>query len=196
MRMHHIATAAAAAMLGTGSANAAVFIVDAQANSSSGGTPVATFAVTLGEQITVDSSINDLWSAGALPRFSDGNGLTAIRLATAADDSGQAPGTQIGADFGLWNQFGIDAPFGSLVGEIDGVFQLLGANALTAAWNTGTLNLWYWDSNNEDNFGQIAFDVNVINVIPEPATWAMLIAGFGLVGAGMRRRARRVAVLA
>jgi len=25
--------------------------------------------------------------------------------------------------------------------------------------------------------------------VPEPATWAMLIAGFGLVGAGMRRRA-------
>jgi hypothetical protein len=25
-------------------------------------------------------------------------------------------------------------------------------------------------------------------VIPEPATWAMLIAGFGLVGAGLRRR--------
>jgi hypothetical protein len=26
------------------------------------------------------------------------------------------------------------------------------------------------------------------SVIPEPATWAMLIAGFGLVGAGLRRR--------
>ena len=29
--------------------------------------------------------------------------------------------------------------------------------------------------------------------IPEPATWAMLIAGFGLVGGAMRRRARFVA---
>jgi hypothetical protein len=28
----------------------------------------------------------------------------------------------------------------------------------------------------------------VIPVIPEPATWAMMIAGFGLVGAAMRRR--------
>lgn len=31
-------------------------------------------------------------------------------------------------------------------------------------------------------------------VIPEPATWAMLIAGFGLVGAGLRIRRRREAV--
>ena len=31
-------------------------------------------------------------------------------------------------------------------------------------------------------------------VVPEPATWAMLIAGFGMTGAAMRRRKTRVAV--
>jgi hypothetical protein len=31
-------------------------------------------------------------------------------------------------------------------------------------------------------------------VVPEPATWAMMIAGFGLTGAAMRRRKSRVAV--
>lgn len=30
--------------------------------------------------------------------------------------------------------------------------------------------------------------------VPEPATWAMMIAGFGMVGAGMRRRAPKVTV--
>jgi hypothetical protein len=29
------------------------------------------------------------------------------------------------------------------------------------------------------------------NVVPEPATWAMMIAGFGLVGGGLRMRRRR-----
>lgn len=33
-----------------------------------------------------------------------------------------------------------------------------------------------------------------IGAIPEPATWAMMIAGFGLVGASMRRRAPKVTV--
>jgi hypothetical protein len=31
-------------------------------------------------------------------------------------------------------------------------------------------------------------DIAVAGVVPEPATWAMLIAGFGLVGAAMRRQ--------
>jgi hypothetical protein len=30
--------------------------------------------------------------------------------------------------------------------------------------------------------------------VPEPASWAMLIAGFGLVGAVMRRQARTAVV--
>jgi hypothetical protein len=33
--------------------------------------------------------------------------------------------------------------------------------------------------------------VGNISVVPEPASWAMLIAGFGLVGATMRRRRRQ-----
>jgi phospholipase/lecithinase/hemolysin len=35
----------------------------------------------------------------------------------------------------------------------------------------------------------IARDVGDILGVPEPASWVMLIAGFGLVGAAMRRRA-------
>jgi hypothetical protein len=31
------------------------------------------------------------------------------------------------------------------------------------------------------------------NAVPEPASWAMLVAGFGIVGAGLRRRSLRVA---
>ncbi|QMW24264.1 PEPxxWA-CTERM sorting domain-containing protein [Sandaracinobacteroides saxicola] len=39
-----------------------------------------------------------------------------------------------------------------------------------------------------------AFDaVQLFGVVPEPATWAMLIAGFGLVGFAARRRSRAVA---
>lgn len=38
-----------------------------------------------------------------------------------------------------------------------------------------------------DNIGPLIDNV-LISQVPEPATWAMLIAGFGLVGTAMRRR--------
>jgi len=39
-----------------------------------------------------------------------------------------------------------------------------------------------------DGVGQAVFAYNGGGVVPEPASWAMLIAGFGLVGAAARRR--------
>ncbi len=184
-----LGAALAASLCSAVPAAAATFVVDAMANSTTGGTGLPTVAVSSGDAITISSSTDDLWSAGALPRFSDANGLTAVRLATAADDSGQAVGTQIGADFGLLGLHGLNLPFGSLVGEINGVFQLLGANFSGSAWDTGTLNLYYWDSNNGDNFGTIAFDVGTgAGGVPEPAGWALAIVGLGLVGGAMRRR--------
>jgi hypothetical protein len=38
------------------------------------------------------------------------------------------------------------------------------------------------------NGGQAIFAYNASGAVPEPASWTMLIAGFGLVGAAMRRR--------
>lgn len=35
-----------------------------------------------------------------------------------------------------------------------------------------------------------------VGVVPEPASWAMLLVGFGLIGAAMRQRARRASVAA
>lgn len=45
------------------------------------------------------------------------------------------------------------------------------------------------------NDAQYAF-VNLTNVVPEPATWAMLIAGFGMVGFALRRRKSAISVVA
>jgi hypothetical protein len=56
------------------------------------------------------------------------------------------------------------------------------AGARSIGFNANTRgNVWF------DNFSATAGGV------PEPASWAMLIAGFGLVGATMRRRSARTA---
>jgi len=50
----------------------------------------------------------------------------------------------------------------------------------------GSLQLRMGTTSN-DNIGPILDNV-LVTQVPEPATWAMLIAGFGLVGFAMRRR--------
>lgn len=166
-------------------AHAATVVVQAQANSRNGGSALVFGPVVAGQGITVSSSTDDLWSAGALPRYSDANGLTGNRVATGSDDSGQAVGTQIGADFGPYSFDGFTASYGTLVGRIGSVYQLLGANYNGTAWGTGNLELFYWDSNNFDNFGEIAFD---ITAVPEPGAWALMILGFGAAGVALRRQ--------
>lgn len=167
-------------------AQAATFVVSAAGNSSSGGTALQTgLAFVSGQAFRVRSSINDLWSAGSLPRFSDGSGLTGSRFATAADDSGQPVGTLIGTDFGPYTQDGFTAAYGTLVGRIGDTYYNLGANNNLVATSSGQLELFYWDSNNGDNAGSISF--NILNGVPEPGTWAMMILGFGLIGTALRR---------
>ena len=35
---------------------------------------------------------------------------------------------------------------------------------------------------------EVAFEANGAGVVPEPATWSLMIGGFALAGAGLRRR--------
>lgn len=74
--------------------------------------------------------------------------------------------------FGVWQNF-------------TGQYTNLGATSLTLR----IINLNNVAAGNDLGLDDISFS----NAVPEPATWAMLIAGFGLVGVSMRRRSRNVA---
>lgn len=174
---------------------AATYNVDALANSTTGGTGVAV-GFTVGDAFTVSVNPLDLWNAGALPRWSNANGLTGANLLatggpdTNGDNPGVAAGTIIGPGaFGNHSQGGLNAPFGALVGEWGnslGSYFLIGTNYAGVA-TASTLNLYYFDSNNFDNTGSIVADINV-TAVPEPETYAMMLAGLGLIGFSARRR--------
>lgn len=176
-------------------ARAVTVNVFAQANSSSGGTGALTGVfLTAGQAFSVSAGLDDLWSAGALPRWSNADGLTGDRLATGTDESGENANIQIGRSFGLYSQGGLDAPYGSLVGQIGGgAFFLIGTNFSGFANATGLLSLFYWDENNGDNSGSILATVAVPGPIVGAGLPGLLMALGGLVVLASRRR-NRIAV--
>ena len=145
----------------------------------------------MGQIFTVDVDPNDLWNAGALPRWSNADGLTGVLLATGTDDSGKPAGTQIGANFGMYAQGTLVAPYGTLVGKIGlGDFFAIGTHFSGPANATGELTFYYWDSNYSDNTQYVTA---TISAVPEPSTWAMMILGFAGVGFLAYRRRNQAA---
>lgn len=73
----------------------------------------------------------------------------------------------------------------SIVGTRDFITYSGFFNSATA----GTLQLRFTGTaGGNKNIGPIIDNILVTQSVPEPASWAMLIAGFGLTGAAMRRR--------
>ena len=97
-------------------------------------------------------------------------------------------------------------PAPNLSARIDGV-QLLATGALGGGWNqfggifnsgaATSLTLSFVDTTNTHSFNDFAFDdVSVLGAapsggVPEPATWALMILGFGAAGTALRRRRPR-----
>jgi hypothetical protein len=181
-------TSVAATLLLAGTAHAATVVVDAKAdswNSGAGAGLDTGIALTAGESFAVSVAADDLWSAGALPRWSNADGLVGPLLATGTDESGAAAGTLIGQDWGLLHGFS----YGELVGQIGGgAYFAVGTNFDGAANASGDLKLFYWDTFTGDNSGSVAATVSVV---PEPASVALMLAGLGIVGGLSRRRAPR-----
>jgi PEP-CTERM motif len=121
--------------------------------------------------LTFDLSPAEAASASFLGQFAADNGIEWIKLNGTAI-LGSEGGTPIGG-FSSWTNFAASSDFHA------------GANTLTF---------------DVVNFGQATGNPSGLrveflssNAVPEPASWALMIGGFGLTGAALRRR-RRLAV--
>jgi hypothetical protein len=91
-------------------------------------------------------------------------------------------------------------------GIFDGPGTSMGISGVTGHWLSGTgddqqyvvtLNTGvykeFWFGNNNDAADGYRLDAISIGAVPEPATWALMISGFGMAGATLRRRRLAVA---
>lgn len=120
---------------------------------------------------TLDGQTVRDWTIGGAPCFSLNSGGTCL----GAFSTGATNGDRRQASH--WKD---DAITGTTLGIMDPTRS--GFNGAITFLNPTALDLIAFDA--------IGYDV----AVPEPATWAMMIAGFGFVGAAMRRRRRTVQV--
>jgi hypothetical protein len=70
----------------------------------------------------------------------------------------------------------------------NGTTYQIDVNPLNVQGNTLLVAANLSGSDRDDYFKFGALKLSTVPAVPEPATWAMMIAGFGLVGGAMRRR--------
>lgn len=88
---------------------------------------------------------------------------------------------------GTWELFdGFFADFVSV--KASNEFRLTKLSAIASSGTWTTLGLCAGQQCKQPELSHIQFFGGQGDIVPEPATWAMMIGGFGLVGASLRRR--------
>lgn len=180
-------TGAGALSLAATQASAADYIISGVGSGSLNGATFTnkTFTFTLTGNPTSSTGVDPLTSAKLLIA---GLGEVSLQISTRLRESGTtvylSKGSG-GAD--LFSMFFVSAP--DLAANNAGM-QALFASPTNAFANIGTTGglLTFLSAD------QVTFSGSLAAPVPEPASWTMLIAGFGLVGAAMRRRTSRVTV--
>ena len=108
-------------------------------------------------------------------------GLYSVTLTTSSPD----------IDFTSAFLAGLGGPYDLIEIDDDGTNEFWRlANPVTLGASTYTLNI----NGNNAGAGSLGGSITIRQAVPEPATWAMMLLGFGAVGFAMRRR--RAPVLA
>ena len=214
---HIIKSVAASVMLvaGTSAASAAITVIDFEGVGNLN--PVGNFYASQGIVFSEDTLALVDSDSGGSGNFANEPSPNTIMFFTNSNNAilNYAAGFQTGFSFfytssvatsvtvwdgvdGAGNLLGtlnLAAQFGTnCVGDPGGSFCNFTAVGVTFAGTAKSIN--FAGTAGRTGFDDITFGSDVAGGgVPEPASWAMLIAGFGLVGAAARRR-RNVAVAA
>ncbi len=167
------------ATAGVASAATASVTVDSKLNSISDGAGFLNFADTgialsYGETFTINVDPNQIWNNSDPDASYESNA------------NGHAAGTANHPNF-LYGFDNFVAPYGALVGQIDGgAYFLVGTSYSGQAANAGELKLFYWDSDSWNNVGAVTAN---IAAIPEPTNMALLGLALGAFALTRRRKA-------
>lgn len=140
------------------------------------------FSGNINEQATGNNSYGDAQAAYNYYNNTHPSAAPDITLSyLAKSDLGGFTGsvTGLGSNSGTWSLSGFLVNFIAVKAGSNFVLYQLATPTSSGSWSTvdlGNKNLSHLEF-----FGTMA-------PVPEPATWAMLIAGMGIVGASMRRR--------
>lgn len=99
------------------------------------------------------------------------------------------------ADKIVWN-FGSSIQNIRFTNAFYGSVLAINSNVSNTNFIQGSVAVKRFDRGGEGMNGEIhlgAYDGASLAAVPEPATWGMMIAGFGMIGAVLRRRARALA---
>lgn len=197
----------AANLIGNGSFESGLANLGSFTTLSSGdSTSIANWTVSAG---TIDY-IGSYWAASDGVRSLDLAGCCAVPGAISQTFATVA-GNIYQVSFDLWANPDGNAPYPRLAyantGGVDILFSSPGGGSNAApAWVTKTFTFtasgpmttltFKGDAASSTGSAGVAYGAALDNVsvtaVPEPATWAMMIAGVGLVGASMRRRRANV----
>ena len=106
------------------------------------------------------------------------------------DTSFTKDGGVFGAGFDI--RFNSNAYYDALVTFADGSSTLYDLTAGLGFWgitsSLGVASISFGPNGNSSMSGNFGIDNLTIGAVPEPGTWVLLVAGFGMVGFGLRRR--------
>jgi hypothetical protein len=172
MRVLTATLAAATALALASSATAATFTIDA---------------------INAPASWQDLGSGFVASKSYDFSVINPATIWSAGSDipfsrDSTADGIPDSRGYGEWTMFGHTFKFGELVVQNNGQYYGVGVGPDILSGLSGDVTAGYWDSFYGDNSGSQTLSVVAV---PEPASWALMLAGCLGLGAVLRSARRR-----